>query len=206
MLCPRRYEMNKKIFSKGVVQFGILVGGSVLILLLIILFGNFILDILARLFGKANAITSLKEIEIKSPEQFEQLLMCMRERAHSCNSVQKGKYNLLKDVENFEDCACAGDFIAGTDVVVKLNFEKEEAIEIKDKFAGFGKVEKYDNRCFLRVQKTNLWKSEDFLLLHDVKNNELKKGDKVLVVVNRGFRPSIDVWRPVIEGCIELLG
>jgi hypothetical protein len=51
-----------------------------------------------------------------------------------------------------------------------------------------------------------LWKSEDFLLLHDVKNNELKKGDKVLVVVNRGFRPSIDVWRPVIEGCIELLG
>lgn len=183
------------------------IAGAVIILLLIFLFlAKPTLDILQKLFYGAENIM-LKEIEITSAEQFEQLMKCMRQRAYGCDKVEKGSFNLLKNVENFENCACGGNFMAGTDIGIKLNFMKEDKVEIKDGFAGFEKVELSNNRCFAKVQQRFTGKSNKILIYGP--SNVIKNGSKMLAVVNRC--EAVDITCPwsetgyFIEGCIELL-
>ncbi len=108
-----------------------------------------------------NALNTVKQLfqyrrmDITSPEQLEQLLLCLHERAAGCSTVEKGIWTKLEGTP-FENCPCGGKFMAGTDVFVTFKFKNKKKITLPQKnYAGFDIVKEYGLKCNARI--TDSW-------------------------------------------------
>ncbi len=169
-------------------------------------------------------ILRYRKMDITSPEQLEQLMLCLQQRAINCDTVNaKGYWKLLKNTP-FEGCPCGDDFMAGTDVIVNFKFNDTEEYTINDGFAAFGEVKPVPLKCNVRI--TDNWlnkikgflmgQSKYYLLFYNPNDEQLTttivNNTEGVVVVNTRWTLSNDINEffglsetdRLVQGCIAI--